>query len=231
MLDATDIRALTFDCYGTLIDWEAGLLAALLPWINVHRLTDDDALRLFARHETLVQQAHPQLPYMQILPLVFNRMCEERGTPCDPALAAALGASVGQWPAFPDTPEALARLKTRFHLIVVSNVDHASFAGTLPRLGVPLDDLVTAQDAGAYKPDPRPLAMALDRLRTRGIVPSQVLHVAQSLYHDHVPAKALGLQTAWVDRRAGRPGGATPEATITPDLRVTTLAQLADILC
>jgi 2-haloacid dehalogenase len=133
---------------------------------------------------------------------------------------------VSDWPAFPDSPAALARLKTRFRLGVITNCDDDLFAGSAARLGVVFDWIVTAQSVGSYKPDPRNFLVALERL---GLPRERILHVAQSLFHDHVPAKRLGLSTVWIDRRRGRPGfGATPEADASPDATFPDLASFAE---
>lgn len=228
-----EARAFTFDCYGTLIDWETGILAILRPWADAHRVAADDEalLAAFGEVEHEVQAAAPGMPYSDVLRVVGDRLADRFGVPRSARHSARLAASVAEWPAFADTPAALRALQRKSLLVVVSNVDHASFAGTRPRLRVVLDDLVTAEDVGAYKPDPRLLAAALERLRAKGVAREQVVHVAQSLFHDHVPAKALGMRTVWVDRRAGRPGGATPPppAGVQPDLTVRSLAELAEL--
>lgn len=232
MIDPAAFKVLTFDCYGTLIDWERGMLEVLRPWGARHGVGEEEILGLHARFETKVQSAQPRAAYRDVLPVVFQHMCEALGVPHEVEVGRRLGDSVGEWPAFADTPEAMRRLQSRYRLVVVSNVDRRSFEGSHARLGVTLDGLVTAQDVGAYKPDQRMLDAALALAATWGVGAGEVLHVAESLYHDHVPAKARGLTTAWIDRRSGRPGGATPPAgaAVTPDLRVTTLAQLADAL-
>ena len=143
--------------------------------------------------------------------------------------AAAFGASVGDWPAFPDSPEALAYLKRHYKLVILSNVDRASFGASKRRLGVEFDAIITAQDVGSYKPDPANFRALLKRLTGMGIDKSRVLHTAQSLFHDHVPAKAAGLATCWIDRRGGQGWGATkpPETQVTPDFRFISMAEMA----
>jgi 2-haloacid dehalogenase len=230
-----DFSALTFDCYGTLIDWETGILAALRPWRSAHRVEADDAelLAAFGRAESRREAADPMAPYPQILAGVLEDLAEELGTTATPEEAAAFGGSVKDWPVFPDSPEALAYLKRHYKLVIVSNVDRASFRHSNDKLGVTFDAIVTADDAGAYKPAPNHFRLALAQLAEMGIAQDQVLHVAQSLYHDHVPAQRLGLRTMWVNRHAtqrqGR--GATPAALVpvTPDGEVPTLAALADL--
>ena len=233
-LDLGEFSALTFDCYGTLIDWEAGILAALHPWAAAHRVEvgDEELLAAFGRAESRREAAQPTAPYPEILAGVLEDLAAELGATASPEEAAAFGDSVKDWPAFPDSAEALAYLQRHYRLVIVSNVDRASFGHSNAKLGVTFDAVVTADDAGAYKPAPNHFQLALAQLADKGVAKDQVLHVAQSLYHDHVPAKRLGLKTMWVNRRADRPegGGATPaSAPVTPDGEVPTLAALADL--
>ena len=227
----SEFAVLSFDCYGTLIDWESGLAAVLQPWAARHGIDAgrEALLEAFARLEPRVQAERPRAPYPEVLRVVHARLAAEWRVRADRAEADRLARSIGDWPAFPDTAAALARLAERHRLVVISNVDRASFERTAKRLGVVLDALITAEDAGAYKPDPAPFRMALATIASWGIGPERVLHVAQSLYHDHAPARALGLATAWVDRRRSRPGGATPPPPpgVRPDLVVSSLAELA----
>jgi 2-haloacid dehalogenase len=230
-----DFSALTFDCYGTLIDWETGILAALRPWRSAHGVEADDEalLAAFGRAESHREATDPTAPYPRILAGVLEDLAEDLGITASPEEAAAFGDSVKDWPVFPDSPEALAYLKRHYKLVIVSNVDRASFHHSNAKLGVTFDAIVTAEDAGAYKPAHNHLRLALAQLAELGVPKHQVLHVAQSLYHDHVPAKRLGLRTMWVNRRAahGQDGGATPAAPVpvTPDGEVPTLAALADL--
>jgi 2-haloalkanoic acid dehalogenase type II len=230
-----DFSALTFDCYGTLIDWETGILAALWPWRSAHRVEVDDGelLAAFGRAESRREVADPTAPYPRILAGVLEDLAGELGTTASLEEAAAFGDSVKDWPVFPDSPEALAYLKRHFKLVIVSNVDRASFRHSSAKLGVTFDAVVTADDAGAYKPAPDHFRLALAQLAEMGVAQDQVLHVAQSLYHDHVPAQRLGLRSMWVNRRATHTqgGGATPPAPVpvTPDGEVPTLAALADL--
>jgi len=229
-----DFSALTFDCYGTLIDWEAGILAALRPWTAAHRVEvdDEELLAAFGRAESRRQAAQPTAPYPEILAGVLGDLATEHGATASREEAAAFAGSVGDWPAFPDSAEALAYLKRHYRLVIVSNVDRASFRHSNAKLGVTFDAVVTADDAGAYKPAPNHFQLALAQLADMGVAGHQVLHVAQSLYHDHVPAKRLGLKTMWINRRADRAkgSGATPAAApVTPDGEVPTLAALAEL--
>jgi 2-haloalkanoic acid dehalogenase type II len=227
-----DFSALTFDCYGTLIDWERGLLDALAPWAARQGCGADDEqiLAAFGEAEAAAQARAPQKPYPEILADVLQALAERWHVKADPEARKRFGASVGNWPAFADSAPALAYLKNHYRLTILSNVDRASFARSETRLGVRFDDVFTAQDIGSYKPDVRNFRYMLDRLGRVGIEPRQVLHVAQSLFHDHVPAKQLGLATVWVNRRAGRQGsGATPPAQARPDWEVASLAELVQL--
>jgi 2-haloacid dehalogenase len=232
MPDFDRFQALSFDCYGTLIDWEQGIVDALRPWVSRSgiELTDEELLTAFSGVESEEQSADPA-PYPAILGRVLRQLGQRFASPVSDAEAAAFGRSVPAWPAFPDSPEALARLASRFKLIILSNIDRASFAASNERLGVRFDAIVTAEDVGSYKPDPRNFAALLDAAKGLGVGPDGLLHVAQSLFHDHVPAKGMGLSTVWIDRRAGRPGsGATPAPTVDvrPDWTFPTLAAFAD---
>jgi 2-haloacid dehalogenase len=225
-LDFDDFDVLTFDCYGTLIDWEAGILGAARPVLEAHGIAagDDGILEAFARHEAQIE-AGPYRPYRQVLGEVLSAMLGHFGQAPTAEEITAFGGSVADWPAFPDSSAALARLQARFRLGVITNCDDDLFAASERRLGVTFDVVVTAQQAKRYKPNPRGFELAFERI---GLPPARILHVAQSLFHDHVTAKRLGLRTAWVDRRAGRPGGgATPPAQATPDLIVPDMQTLA----
>ena len=226
-------RALSFDCYGTLIDWESGIVAGLRRWLDGRRsdLTDEDLLAAYAGLETGVQADEPGTRYPIVLGRVLDGLGERLEVEVSPLDAEAFGASVGDWPAFPDSPDALARLKRHFKLIVLSNIDRESFALSNARLGVEFDAIETAEDIGSYKPDPRNFEWLLRRAGELGVGKGELLHVAQSLYHDHVPAKAIGLPTVWIDRRGSAAGsGATPAPAVdvTPDWTFPTLAAFAD---
>jgi len=225
-LDFDRFDVLTFDCYGTLIDWEAGILVALRAPLAAHGIAapDDALLEAFARHEAELE-AGPYRPYREVLGEVLEAMLGHFGQAATLDERAAFGGSVADWPAFADSPAALARLHERFKLGVITNCDDDLFAASEARLGVSFDWVVTAQQTRRYKPNPRGFELMFERV---GLPPARILHVAQSLFHDHVPAKRLGLSTVWVDRRGGQPGsGATPPATATPDLTVPDMATLA----
>ena len=210
----SDFKALTFDTYGTLIDWESGIHAALQPLLSQlgSQPSRDQALELFGREEAAQQSETPALLYSALLTAVYLRLAKLWGLKASESEAAAFGASVGDWPAFPDSREALAYLKRYFTLVTVTNCDRESYKGSARRLGEPWDAIYTAQDIGSYKPSPRNFDYLLEHLkRDFGIERRQILHTAQSLFHDHVPATAAGLATAWIDRRKGSSShGATP---------------------
>ena len=232
-MDLTGFQALSFDCYGTLIDWETGILAELGTWANRVGIGADDGelLAAFAELESVVQDERPAALYPDVLAETLRRIGARHGVKVDEADAVAFGASVGRWPAFADSPAALARLKERFRLIILSNVDRTSFADSNQRLGVEFDLVVTAQDVGAYKPSARSFPALLERIAAIGVGRDELVHVAQSLFHDHVPAKHEGLRTVWIDRRRGRPGsGATPPPpeAVEPDWTFGSLGEFAD---
>jgi 2-haloacid dehalogenase len=219
---------LTFDCFGTLIDWESGILAALRPALASQGITagDDELLELYGRHEAALE-AGGYLSYRDVLAGSFRGLCSDLGfVPAD-GDAEGFAEAIGDWPAFPDTAAALRRLHERFRLGVITNCDRDLFTLVNRRLGVTFDWVVTAEDAQAYKPSRVPFELAF---ATIPVPRGQILHVAQSLFHDHVVAKELGLTTVWVDRRSTRPGsGATPEASAAPDLTVPDMNALADL--
>jgi 2-haloacid dehalogenase len=230
----TDFEALSFDCYGTLIDWEAGILATLRPWAGRHGLSvgDDALLAEFSRIEPELQTARPAAVYPDILADAFRALGRHFGRSVGDDEARAFGQSVKDWPAFHDSASALAYLKRHYKLAILSNVDRASFAHSNRRLGVEFDLIVTAEDVGSYKPTPRNFEVLLERLGALGVPKERLLHTAESLYHDHVPAKRFGLATAWIYRRAGKGSfGATraPDQPVKPDWQVTTLAELAEL--
>ena len=226
MIDWSEIRALSFDCYGTLIDWERGILEALAPWVS--RFGAPKVLAGFGAVEPDLEHAHPTWPYRQIVAEVHRQMTRELGLPPDDAAAARFAETISEWPPFPDTVPALRRLKTRFQLFILSNVDEASITGTLKQLEVPFDGVFTAEQIGSYKPNPRNFDFLLAQLAARDIKPHQVIHVAQSLYHDHGPAQAAGLKTVWIDRTSGRPGATRlPKPLPHFNLRFDTLDELA----
>ncbi|MDX6537558.1 MAG: 2-haloacid dehalogenase [Gaiellales bacterium] len=220
-----DFDVLTFDCYGTLIDWESGLVSATRAHLAdaVDAFSDEELIAAFAavEHEAEV----PYRTYREVLSLSLRGMGERLGFPVSDAQAAGFGSSVGQWPAFPDSSDALQRLQRRFKLAVITNCDDDLFAQSERRLGVSFDYVVTAQQAGSYKPDHANFLLAFERIDEPR---ERILHVAQSLFHDHVPAKALGLTSVWIDRRQGRGGGASIEVEAHPDATFPSMAAFAD---
>lgn len=227
-IDFSRFDALTFDCYGTLIDWERGILDALQLVLAPHGLDtgEDELLERYARHEAALE-AGAYLPYRDVLAGSLRRLCEELGFSPTDAEADGFAEAIGDWPAFPDTAAALRRLGSRFRLGVITNCDDDLFALSNRRLGVTFDWIVTAEQARVYKPSLAPFELAF---ATMDVPRNRILHVAQSLYHDHVPAQQLGLSTVWVDRRHDRPGfGATPQASAVPDLIVPDMRTFADI--
>ncbi|MDP7242846.1 MAG: haloacid dehalogenase type II [Rhodospirillales bacterium] len=231
----TEFDALTFDCYGTLIDWETGIFDALAPWLERHGVAASagEVLEAFAQRESKQQADTPDMVYPEILARVHTALAEHWGISSSDAEAREFGASVGNWPAFADAPEALGTLKEHFKLVILSNVDRTSFKASNDKLGVEFDAVFTAQDVGSYKPDPRNFAALLDGLKGLGIEAKRILHTAQSLFHDHVPAGAAGLATAWINRRHDQEGwGATmPVAQAAQtDFHFTSLAEMVERL-
>ena len=232
-MDLTKFEALSFDCYGTLIDWEAGIAAVLRPWAKANGLgmTDEELLTAYADHEARVEEEHPTDRYPQILARAMRDLGAQLGVSVSDGDAQLLAGSVPDWPAFADSADALARLAEHYRLIILSNVDRASFAGSNRRLGVSFTSILTAEDIGSYKPSPRNFDALLAEVDRLGVGRDGLLHVAQSLFHDHVPAKAAGLPTVWINRRHANPGwGATPAppAAVTPDLTFTSMGVFAD---
>jgi 2-haloacid dehalogenase len=226
--DFSRFDALTFDCYGTLIDWEAGILAGLRGIVAPLGVAvgDVELLETYAREEASLE-AGPYLRYRDVLARAAARVSGSFGVAADAALCAAFGGSVVDWPAFEDSADALRRLQARFRLGVITNCDDDLFAGSARRLGVTFDWVVTAEQVGSYKPSLRNFEVALARI---DVPRERILHVAQSLFHDHVPARSLGLATAWIDRRRGKPGsGATPPAEASPDLVAPDMRSFADL--
>ncbi|HET9812733.1 MAG TPA: haloacid dehalogenase type II [Sphingomicrobium sp.] len=230
-MQLSDFKALSFDCYGTLIDWEAGLASALRPLVERSGRSPDELLEAYGPIEHQLEEENPGLRYSELLEKVHAQLCERAGVAADAAEARAFGQSVGDWPAFPDSAEALRYLKRHFQLIILSNVDRASFARSNERLGVEFDQVLTAEEIGSYKPDPRNFDYLLERAGAAGIARHELLHVAQSLFHDHAPANRLGIASAWIDRRQDKQGGgATPLPEPMPrfDFRFASLGELAE---
>lgn len=228
----SDYKALTFDCYGTLIDWESGMVAALEPLTRRVQpaLTRNQILEAHAHHESAQQAQTPARLYRDLLAIVYKRLAEQWGVAVSWEECIAYGASVGNWPAFPDSAEALAYLKQHYKLVILSNVDNQSFAVSNKRLGVAFDAIYTAEDIGSYKPSQRNFDYMTDNLRGLGVERRQILHVAESLFHDHVPGKRHGLASCWIYRRHAQEGfGATMNPGEMPAVayRFTSMAELA----
>ena len=232
MVDFGKFKVVTFDCYGTLIDWESGLLAALQPLLaGAGGISPAAALEAFARHESAQQAETPTMLYADLLAEVHRRLAGEWKTPMPEAAHRRFGASVADWPAFADSAAALRYLKQHYKLVILSNVDRTSFAASCRRLDVTFDAVCTAQDIGSYKPDPANFRYLLERVATLGHDGNGILHTAQSLFHDHAPAKRCGLASAWIDRRhaAGGSGATAPvSGDVQYDFRFESLAGLAD---
>ena len=228
-MDLTRFDALTFDCYGTLIDWERGILAALKPWTRRHGVACDDEY-LLGRYAAAEAEAEKGAwrPYREVLATVLETLARDLGARVDPEDRDLLARSVGDWPPFSDTVASLAALAKRYRLAIVSNIDDALFVETANRqLKTRFDQVITAEQVRSYKPGHAHFHEALKRL---GLPRERVLHVAQSLYHDIAPARALGFSTVWVNRRAGRAGsGATPPAGAKPDLEIFDLDSLVTL--
>ncbi len=227
MLDFSRFQYLSFDCYGTLIDWESGILGYLRPLLQSKgcATNDDQLLNLYSEFEPK-EQAQAYRPYREVLSNVARDFAKEFRIQVTEHEANGLAESIRDWEPFPDTVSALKHLKSRYKLAVLSNIDDDLFALTAPKLGVQLDNVVTAQQVQSYKPSLRNFETLLDRL---GIERSRLLHVAESLFHDVVPARELGIATVWVNRRQGRPAAATRFVAAQPDLEVPDVAALADL--
>ena len=229
----TDFKVLTFDCYGTLIDWESGIFAALQPLLQrcAPPPARNAALEAFARHESAVEEASPRMLYSDVLAEVHRRLAREWNAPMTDAEHARFGASVPDWPEFADSPRALQYLGEHYRLAVLSNVDRTSFRASNARLKATFDAVYTAQDIGSYKPDPANFRYLLDKLAALGFGKDDILHTAQSLYHDHATAKMFGLASCWIDRRYDRQGwGATaaPPPDVSFDFRFPSLEAMAE---
>jgi len=208
----TDFKALTFDVYGTLIDWETGMVTGLKPLTDKlsRTLTRDEILEAHAYHESTTQRWTPAKKYYELLAVVYRRLAEEWGVEVTWEECQAYGLSVRQWPAFDDSREALAYLKQHYKLVVLTNTDNLSFSGSNARLDVHFDGVYTAEDVGSYKPSDRNFDYMIETLARRGIQKHEILHTAESMFHDHAPANKHGLANCWIYRRHNQEGfGAT----------------------
>lgn len=227
----SDFKALTFDVYGTLIDWETGMVTGLKPLIDKvsQSLSRDDILEAHAYHESTTQRWTPAKLYSDLLPVVYRRLAEEWDVEVSWEECQAYGLSVRQWPAFEDSRAALAYLKQHFKLVVLTNTDNQSFQGSNARLGVMFDGVYTAEDIGSYKPADRNFDYMLETLARQGIKKSDILHTAESMFHDHAPANKHGLSNCWIYRRHDKEGfGATMNPGEMPryDFRFDSMADL-----
>lgn len=228
----SDFSVMTFDVYGTLIDWESGMVAGLKPLTDrvSRHLSRDDILEAHAFHESTAQRWTPAKRYRDLLPTVYRRLAEEWGVAVSWEDCVAYGETVRNWPAFDDSRAALAYLKEHFKLVVLTNTDNLSFSGSNARLGVAFDGVYTAEDVGSYKPDDRNFDYMLEMLTRQGIAKSEILHTAESLFHDHAPANKHGLANAWIYRRHAQDGfGATRDPGLEPrfDFRFNSMAEMA----
>jgi 2-haloalkanoic acid dehalogenase type II len=216
----TSYKLLSFDIYGTLIDWESGIYTSLLPLIfrlpttSPHHPANNTTsqnrhflLTEYAKLELSIQAAEPTLAYPLILSKIYTQLAKSLSVPISSEEASNFGTTIGTWPAFPDTVAAMKSLSKHYKLIVLSNVDKASFSRTLsgPLSGVPFDAIYTAEDIGSYKPDLKNFAYLVEHAEKEfGIKKEEILQVAQSLFHDHVPAKTFGLRpSVWIRRTPG----------------------------
>ncbi|MGE5202008.1 MAG: HAD-IA family hydrolase [Acidobacteriota bacterium] len=232
-MNFADFQVLMFDCYGTLINWEPGILSELRPWVLAHgrQLADDEILRGFGAVELRHEAAMPTRLYPAVLAATFHELGRRWQIPTTDAEAAAFGASVGRWTAFPDSAPSLRYLKQYHKLVILSDVDRASFAKTNEQLQVEFDRIITAEEVGSYKPDLANFEYAVRTIAKMGVTPDRILHVAESLYHDIAPAKSMGLRAVWVQRRIGRMGmgPVPPKPGAAPDLEVRSLAELVEL--
>jgi putative hydrolase of the HAD superfamily len=220
-VELTDFDTLTFDCYGTLIDWESGIFDGLKPLLERARtpLTRDQVLEAHARHESSQQKYTPARRYQELLPIVYKRLAEEWGLSFTHEECLVYGRSVRDWPAFEDSAAALQYLKRHYKLVILSNVDNETFTWSNARLQVEFDAIITAEDVGSYKPSPRNFEYMLEKLGDRGIKKEKILHTAESLFHDHKPANGFGLASCWIYRRHAQPGfGATMDPGAQPNI-------------
>jgi 2-haloacid dehalogenase len=221
-----NVTHLTFDCYGTLIDWEQGILSAVTPLFG-RTAGPETILRSFVDHEARIE-AGKWRPYREVLQAVLAGMAADFGIRIPDSEADLLSRSLSDWPPFSDTVDALQGLPKKFRLVIVSNTDDSLFAQTQKGLGVQFDEIITAEQIKSYKPGTAHFEEALRRL---GVSASQILHVAQSLYHDHVPAQQLGFQTAWINRPSLLAGtGLAPRTGVKPSFVFPDLAGLAAAL-
>jgi 2-haloacid dehalogenase len=229
MIDFQQFEVISFDCYGTLIDWESGILTALKTILSNHDINigDQQILELFAQSESL-QEAGEYLKYRELLKKIVQDFGEKLGFEPSEEELNSLAESIQYWEPFPDTVRALNALKKRYKLTIISNIDDDLFAYTANKLEVEFDWIITAEQVKSYKPSLQNFEFAIQQI---GIAPDKLLHVAQSVYHDIVPAKTIGVTAVWVNRRQGKEGfGATAPASGNPDLEVPDLKTLVSVM-
>jgi len=230
----TDFKMLSFDTYGTLIDWESGIHNALQPLLDKLplKLERDEVLELFAEYELAQQRAEPTQIYSSLLADVARAIAQKWQIKISDAEAVAFGRSVKDWPAFEDAPASLAYLRRHYRMVTLTNCDRISYMGSNARLEIEWDAIYTAQDVGCYKPSPRNFDYLFERARVDlGILPHEILHVAQSLTHDMVPATAAGMTKVWINRRHADGGyGATapPQGEYSIEREFNSMAEFAE---
>jgi len=224
LLAFDSFQAITFDCYGTLIDWESGILRALRPLLAEHgkRVSDEQVLALYAELEPAAQSAEYQ-PYRLVLEEVVRGMGQNFGFSVSTDEARGLAASLKSWTPFPDTVAALRALKSKYRLGIISNTDDDLFSDTARHLHLAFDWVITAEQARVYKPARAIFELALKKI---GLPPEKVLHAGQSVFHDVIPARQMGMSTVLVTRRGP---GATKRVVATADLEVPDLKTLAEL--
>jgi 2-haloacid dehalogenase len=232
-LDLAAVTSLSFDCYGTLADWETGILNALRPWAERNGITptDDELLAAYSRSEPTHQTSRPALRYREVLRRVHADLAREFGVDPHDDDADAFAAAFDDWPVFDDVPDGLRVLQQHAKLVILSNVDRSMFFDhTAPQLGVEFDAVITAEDVDAYKPAAAHFERLFDTIDGWGLDRTRHVHVAESLRHDIEPANRYGIASVWLDRRAGAAGGASRAVAVdaTPDLIVHSLSELVE---
>ncbi|KAG9667161.1 HAD-like protein, partial [Aureobasidium melanogenum] len=233
MAKLTDFKLLSFDVYGTLIDWETGVITALQPLLSKNNKTGNytrkELLEIYHHHEASQQQKTPDMSYCDLLATIHPSIAAD--LKCESPSEAdnkTFGDSVGKWPAFPDTVDALKRLAKHYKLVVLSNVDRNSFSTTNsgPLQKFPFDAIITAQDIGSYKPSLKNFEFMLKEVQEKfGIEKAQVLQTAQSQFHDHHPAKKMEIKSCWIVRPGAEMGNREEEIF---DWKFDTLGDMAD---
>jgi 2-haloalkanoic acid dehalogenase type II len=229
------VRAISFDCYGTLVDWESGIRQAFRELFAdaPDKVSEEQLLELFAKHESRLEAEIPLVPYFDVLRGVAKAVALDIGAEVDDTQAEKFAASVGDWPLFDDVLPALRALHDEYTLAILSNVDRRCFSATEKQFDGLIDIVCIAEETGAYKPAPEAFHALDQRLANLGIPTAALLHVAQSLYHDHEPAGKLGIRSCWIDRRHDQQGwGAVPSptGTVEPDYRARDLHGLVELL-